>query len=170
MVLPLKRRKSRSPPGSPNPSTPGRQPAPAPRRGLNTPPTLTAAGWSSPVARQAHNLKVVGSNPTPATTLPLPGSTGGPDHSAAPLPSAVRSRLMTSAARCSPVQAYFKTARPRRNSGPSRTVCYGRARPCGMWFPQPGCSRIAKRHAPLMALSLLPGMQAARGRPALIFS
>ena len=26
-----------------------------------------AAGWSSPVARQAHNLKVVGSNPTPAT-------------------------------------------------------------------------------------------------------
>jgi hypothetical protein len=29
----------------------------------------TIAGWSSPVARQAHNLKVVGSNPTPATKL-----------------------------------------------------------------------------------------------------
>ena len=28
---------------------------------------MTRAGWSSPVARQAHNLKVVGSNPTPAT-------------------------------------------------------------------------------------------------------
>ena len=28
------------------------------------------AGWSSQVARQAHNLKVVGSNPTPATTPP----------------------------------------------------------------------------------------------------
>ena len=28
---------------------------------------LSIAGWSSPVARQAHNLKVVGSNPTPAT-------------------------------------------------------------------------------------------------------
>ena len=28
---------------------------------------LFGAGWSSPVARQAHNLKVVGSNPTPAT-------------------------------------------------------------------------------------------------------
>ena len=27
----------------------------------------TNAGWSSLVARQAHNLKVVGSNPTPAT-------------------------------------------------------------------------------------------------------
>ncbi len=29
--------------------------------------TSSVAGWSSPVARQAHNLKVVGSNPTPAT-------------------------------------------------------------------------------------------------------
>jgi hypothetical protein len=27
------------------------------------------AGWSSLVARQAHNLKVVGSNPTPATNF-----------------------------------------------------------------------------------------------------
>ncbi len=27
------------------------------------------AGWSSPVARQAHNLKVTGSNPVPATSL-----------------------------------------------------------------------------------------------------
>jgi hypothetical protein len=26
------------------------------------------AGWSSPVARQAHNLKVTGSNPVPATS------------------------------------------------------------------------------------------------------
>ena len=28
-----------------------------------------AAGWSSPVARQAHNLKAAGSNPAPATNL-----------------------------------------------------------------------------------------------------
>jgi hypothetical protein len=28
--------------------------------------TLFNAGWSSLIARQAHNLKVVGSNPTPA--------------------------------------------------------------------------------------------------------
>jgi hypothetical protein len=36
------------------------------------------AGWSSLVARQAHNLKVVGSNPTPATNLlgPIPLSSG----------------------------------------------------------------------------------------------
>ena len=29
--------------------------------------TRTGAGWSSPVARQAHNLKAAGSNPVPAT-------------------------------------------------------------------------------------------------------
>ena len=29
------------------------------------------AGWSSLVARQAHNLKVGGSNPSPATNLKL---------------------------------------------------------------------------------------------------
>ena len=28
-----------------------------------------AAGWSSPVAREAHNLEVVGSNPAPATQI-----------------------------------------------------------------------------------------------------
>ena len=33
--------------------------------------TLPIAGWSSPVARQAHNLKVVGSNPTPAPNFNL---------------------------------------------------------------------------------------------------
>src|SRR5262249_43622236 len=35
-----------------------------------------AAGWSSPVARQAHNLKVVGSNPAPATNRKKPFPTG----------------------------------------------------------------------------------------------
>ena len=30
------------------------------------------AGWSSPVARQAHNLKVTGSNPVPAPTISEP--------------------------------------------------------------------------------------------------
>ena len=28
------------------------------------------AGWSSPVARKAHNLEVAGSNPAPATSFP----------------------------------------------------------------------------------------------------
>jgi hypothetical protein len=31
--------------------------------------TIYLAGWSSPVAREAHNLEVVGSNPAPATSL-----------------------------------------------------------------------------------------------------
>ncbi len=30
------------------------------------------AGWSSPVAREAHNLEVAGSNPVPATNPPTP--------------------------------------------------------------------------------------------------
>jgi hypothetical protein len=33
---------------------------------------LVDAGWSSPVARQAHNLKAAGSNPAPATSASLP--------------------------------------------------------------------------------------------------
>ena len=40
-----------------------------------TPATkIMIAGWSSPAARQAHNLKVVGSNPTPATNMKLRNS------------------------------------------------------------------------------------------------
>ena len=35
----------------------------------NPSPITTDAGWSSPVARQAHNLKVIGSNPIPATKI-----------------------------------------------------------------------------------------------------
>ena len=31
----------------------------------------TVAGWSSLVAREAHNLEVVGSNPAPATETPV---------------------------------------------------------------------------------------------------
>lgn len=31
--------------------------------------SLSGAGWSSQAARRAHNPKVVGSNPTPATNF-----------------------------------------------------------------------------------------------------
>src|SRR3546814_11236782 len=34
---------------------------------LPDPATMVDAGWSSPVARQAHNLKVACSNPSPPT-------------------------------------------------------------------------------------------------------
>ncbi len=45
-----------------------------PRSGPIRPPSSAlrppfVAGWSSPVARQAHNLKAAGSNPAPATTV-----------------------------------------------------------------------------------------------------
>ncbi len=48
-----------------------RRPRAAPRR---SPPKAkpSDAGWSSPVARQAHNLKAAGSNPAPATTIKAP--------------------------------------------------------------------------------------------------
>jgi hypothetical protein len=74
MVLRLKARESRSPPGphvgskrtqrahpKPNPSN-----TPLPSSATKPQTHHTPAGWSSPVARQAHNLKVTGSNPVPA--------------------------------------------------------------------------------------------------------
>ena len=54
MVLRPKTRESRSPPNLSNTL-------------LSLRTSHTAAGWSSPVARQAHNLKAAGSNPAPAT-------------------------------------------------------------------------------------------------------
>ena len=56
---------------TPKPSSPTAGQGPAPKL-IPWPcakplPRLSTAGWSSPVARQAHNLKVVGSNPTPAS-------------------------------------------------------------------------------------------------------
>ena len=66
MVLRLKARESRSPPGLPG----GQNDCAKAKRPFSNTLFLTEnpfdAGWSSPVARQAHNLKVVGSNPTPA--------------------------------------------------------------------------------------------------------
>ena len=76
MVLRLKARESRSPPGPP--TAPHRQPPTPPSS-----PPHPRAGWSSPVARQAHNLKVAGSNPAPATKLP-PISTTYPTAPASP--------------------------------------------------------------------------------------
>ena len=80
MVLCLKAWKSRSLPGLP--STQNSEPFFAtsfPRQpthqssfvsGSRAPArNAFGAGWSSPVARQAHNLKVAGSNPAPATNI-----------------------------------------------------------------------------------------------------
>src|SRR5262245_51944748 len=80
MVLRPKTWESRSLPGLPrrrhqthpnNNAHPVEQPPPAHAGNQTTtgptPDPKNNAGWSSPVARQAHNLKVIGSNPIPAT-------------------------------------------------------------------------------------------------------
>ena len=54
---------------------------------LRLPARIGDAGWSSPVARQAHNLKVVGSNPAPATTGIAVGFSLGSPSSAARFPT-----------------------------------------------------------------------------------
>ena len=75
MVLRLKTWESRSPPGPPTipQPRPRRHPATAARSrhhpAAPARPATPHAGWSSPVARQAHNLKVAGSNPAPATSF-----------------------------------------------------------------------------------------------------
>jgi hypothetical protein len=77
MVLCLKARESRSSPGLPRTELtqePFHQDPffAMPFSGLGELPLDNDrfdAGWSSPVARQAHNLKVAGSNPAPATSV-----------------------------------------------------------------------------------------------------
>ena len=71
---PRPRRRSTTPTGSPPRRAPSRRvasqfaPAPGPRIVL----THTDAGWSSSVARWAHNPEVAGSNPAPATSEKAP--------------------------------------------------------------------------------------------------
>ena len=50
-------------------STQGARPPLPGARGHYTEGQPMDAGWSSPVAREAHNLEVAGSNPVPATFL-----------------------------------------------------------------------------------------------------
>jgi hypothetical protein len=69
MVLRLKARESRSLPGLPGLFAGFHASLcdwPPPWGFSRLCPNHLVAGWSSPVARQAHNLKVVGSNPAPA--------------------------------------------------------------------------------------------------------
>ena len=67
MVLALKRWKSRAPPGFVDRVSPIHNVLRPQASNPDTPDILLGAGWSSPVARQAHNLKAAGSNPAPAT-------------------------------------------------------------------------------------------------------
>ena len=73
MVLSLKRWKSRSSPGIEARATCIMHEYQNPFTHVSYPfANANVAGWSSPVARQAHNLKVTGSNPVPATKPTYP--------------------------------------------------------------------------------------------------
>ena len=67
MVLLLKQWKSRSSPGLPDPEVTHGKPFTLIIMSTGKYPNAFIAGWSSPVARQAHNLKVVSSNLAPAS-------------------------------------------------------------------------------------------------------
>ena len=68
------------------------------------------AGWSSPVARQAHNLKVRGSNPLPATNFTCSANESSPS----PL---VAGFLLSAASARMPASAPLRST---RSSPPSR--------------------------------------------------
>src|SRR5262245_2684706 len=108
MVLRLKARESRSPPGLArirNQNTEARTHPASPKLTPSQPCWLLLsqfrlpAGWSSPVARQAHNLKVRGSNPLPATnaTDSRPRSRPGVFVCAAEIDGSARSYLCVGA-------------------------------------------------------------------------
>lgn len=78
-------------------------------------PYLGDAGWSSPVARQAHNLKVAGSNPAPATI-----KTYISPHSSRSSPGSFRNRTLN--ASFSPVVVSAPSARRLANP-----ACFSRA-------------------------------------------
>ena len=77
MVLCLKTWESRSSPGLQNAKSPSH--VKSSKKGMQRgqyrpnriPFAVLGAGWSSPVARQAHNLKVISSNLVPATKISI---------------------------------------------------------------------------------------------------
>jgi hypothetical protein len=72
------------------------------------------AGWSSPVARQAHNLKVTGSNPVPATNFPSKKSRKTPVFIGLFFPISVEAK---SGPRSVPSDATAQGSRPPLHSG-----------------------------------------------------
>ena len=184
MVLCLKTRESRSLPGLSRISLITKQTA----RGARAPKSSSAAfafgnapkgnahntpaGWSSPVARQAHNLKVVSSNLAPATKISSHTKTP-----AAQKPRAfLRSGLTSGKAgrrRISPTPpsrriraedqrslraAGLRRRAPSKRVGPQRSSSFRRA-------PEPGSRRGCCLRPG--AIPPLPGPVAASGRPRL---
>ena len=77
---------------------------------------INDAGWSSPVAREAHNLEVVGSNPAPATRLFCEKSqvVANPSNAGVFLLEHVSVRVIVRTRRASPLGAKKLSADPGR--------------------------------------------------------
>ena len=127
MVLCLKTWESRSSPGLPRTRPPHNARAQHAQS--------TSAGWSSPVARQAHNLKAAGSNPAPATI-----STKSPG----PLNAAGAFRRLTPPA--PPRRQVYLTLLERDHLvTPSGPIAVLRLSPCATARPRRGPSRLGSR-------------------------
>jgi hypothetical protein len=84
----------------------------------------TGAGWSSPVARQAHNLKAAGSNPAPATKfsrVSIPYSLGPPLRRRLPRVRLISPHVATNtgAGRAGDPDAGFRHRSERRHAAPT---------------------------------------------------
>ena len=101
------------------------------------------AGWSSPVARQAHNLKVIGSNPIPATKHPvrrIPGRTKQP-----PPGGFLLSLSVCSNSPAHHVQRYeLVRAGARRGWAPPLNRCFSIMLECGPSAPDARCVASAQ--------------------------
>ena len=127
--------------------------------------SIYSAGWSSLVARRAHNPEVVGSNPTPATKLidsqRLPGRcreafrSSGKDSGKKPLPPRHSRGMLHPTSRVAVLRYLVISLRP------SRCVIPGWSKPEIMMFgaPRMGCpffSASALRYRPrALVLKLL---------------
>ena len=108
------------------------------------------AGWSSPVARQAHNLKAAGSNPAPATK-----------QDKSPPSCGLFSCLRQAALEIEPFQGPATTAKPRSGTESRRScpatrfkrpvLCAGRFCVLGSvtWLRLPFCAMQRRRGSPL---------------------
>ena len=123
------------------------------------------AGWSSPVARQAHNLKVVGSNPTPATIF-IRCASRVAERLPGVLVSAAAPRCprVHRAARCRPTACRWACrswASPARMPGGSElprqsAIC---SRPRDSFLPAPTPCQVRVHLAPLVIQPRRPGLR-----------
>ena len=136
-----------------------------------TAPLVVGAGWSSPVAHQAHNLKVAGSNPAPATIAIRLSGTGLPERPPSGAKLGISASwswiaMPISRARFHPSDATLTVTLPtNRREGVPRLDSPLRIA-CGRKHGQPGRPRDVTATADPHATHLDgPGKMAVRGGP-----